>query len=129
MKTISNTKMKRIILYSAVSFLLLLIFASCEKEVYFDDSLLIGKWQSGTLFDKYFANGTGYSWDEGEDIYEEEAQDFTWTLSGAELIRNEQMEIGDVEITKIYTITELTAEVLRYRDDFGRSYTFNRVDD
>lgn len=121
--------MKRIILYSAVSFLLLLIFASCEKEEYFDDSLLIGKWQSGTLFDKYFANGTGYSWDEGEDIYEEEAQDFTWTLSGAELIRNEQMEIGDVEITKIYTITELTAEVLRYRDDFGRSYTFNRVDD
>ncbi len=121
--------MKRIFLYFAAVFFFFLILASCEKEEFFDESLLVGKWQSGTFFDRYFANGTGYSWDEGDDVYEEEAQDFTWTLTGSEMVRNEQMEIGDVEITKIYTITELTTEVLRYRDDFGRSFTFNKVDD
>lgn len=119
--------MKNKIFYSAASLFLIFIFASCEKEEFFDESLLAGRWQSGTLFDRYFANGTGYTWDEGDDVMEDEAQDFTWTLNGAELVRNEQMEIGEVEITKIYTVTELTTEVLRYRDDFGRSFTFNRV--
>ncbi len=121
--------MKKIFVSFAALVLAAFIISSCEQEKYFDSSLLAGKWKSGTLFERYFDDGTGYSWDEGDDVREEEAQDFTWTLAGAELIKKEQMEIGDVEITKIFTVTELSSTTLKYNDDFGRGYTFTRVDE
>ncbi len=107
--------------------LVALMLASCEKEDDFDEFLLVGKWQSGTLFDRYFANGTGYSWDEGDDVREDEAQAFTWTLIESELTQFHIMENGP-DIPKHYTVTELSSTRLRYRDDFGRSYSFTRVD-
>jgi len=103
------------------------ILVSCEKEeVYFDDTLLIGKWQTGSLFERYFENGTGYTWDESDDVSEDEAQDFTWTLLNAELTQIHILEIGGT-VPKVYTVTELTSTNLRYEDDFGRSYSFTRV--
>jgi hypothetical protein len=107
--------------------LVALMLASCEKEYFFDESLLTGKWQSGTLFYRYFANGTGYSWDEGDDVSEDEAQDFTWTLVESELTHIHILEIGGT-VPRVYTVTELSSTSLRYRDDFGRSYSFTRVD-
>jgi hypothetical protein len=50
---------------------------SCEKDPDFDSALLLGKWKQGTLFEKYMADGTGKTWDEGDYVTEDEAQDFT----------------------------------------------------
>jgi len=119
--------MKKYKISLVATILIALMLASCEKESDFDKSLLTGKWQSGTLFYRYFVNGTGYSWDEGDDVSEDEAQDFTWTLVESELTHIHILEIGGT-VPRVYTVTELSSTRLRYRDDFGRSYSFTRVD-
>ncbi|MDR1459744.1 MAG: hypothetical protein LBI60_05990, partial [Bacteroidales bacterium] len=67
-----------------------------------------------------FANGTGYFWDEGEDVSENEAQTFTWTLEKSELTQIHDMEISGAKVPKTYTVTELTASSLKYS---GHSFT------
>ena len=104
-----------------------LVMVSCEEEIIFDQELLPGKWKSGTLYYRYFSGGTGYSWDTGDDVNEDEAQNFTWTLVKSELTHIHIMEIGGTGIPRVYTVKELTATRLRYEDDFGKSYTFTRV--
>lgn len=121
--------MKKFLVFLMITTLVALMLASCEKEDDFDESLMVGKWQSGTLYYRYFASGEGYTWDEGDDVQEDEAQDFTWTLIRSELTQIHIMEMEGPDITKIYTVTELSSTSLRYRDDFGRSYSFTRVAD
>ncbi len=104
----------------------MLTMSSCEKEVHFDQDLLIGKWQSGTLYYRYFSNGDGYTWDTSDDVSEEEAQEFTWTLEKDELTHLHILEIGGV-VPRFYTVTELTATTLKYKDDFGKTYHFTKV--
>jgi len=99
---------------------------SCEPvEESFDDSLLIGKWQSGTLFYKYLANGTGGTWDTGDNVTEAEAQAFTWTLLKSKLTHLHVLEMGGT-VPKIYTVTELTSTSLKYHDDFGVNFSFTK---
>jgi hypothetical protein len=100
---------------------------SCEtEEPSFDEALLIGKWQSGTLFYKYHGDGTGATWDTADDVTEEEAQEFTWTLVKTELTHIHILEIGG-SVPKVYTVTELTSSSLKYHDDFGVEFSFTKV--
>ncbi len=99
---------------------------SCKKEdESFDESLLIGRWKSGTLWEKYFDDHTGATWDTADDVTEEEAQTFTWKLDKSDLTQIHIMEIGG-NVPKYYTVTELTSTTLKYKDDFGVSYTFTK---
>ena len=119
--------MKKSLFYLSMCLVLAILAVSCETEpISFDDSLLIGKWQSGTLFYKYLANGTGGTWDTFDDVTEEEAQDFTWTLVNADLTHIHILEIGGT-VPKVYTVTELTATSLNYHDDFGVNWAFTKV--
>ncbi|MBN2481292.1 MAG: hypothetical protein JXB19_06105 [Bacteroidales bacterium] len=119
--------MKRTLFYITISVLASFLAASCEmEEVTFDESLLIGKWQSGTLYYKYLEDGTGATWDEGDDVFEDEAQEFTWTLVKSELTHIHILEMGGT-VPKVYTVTELTAATLKYHDDFGKSFSFIKV--
>ena len=120
--------MKRYLFYVAIFSVIALFTVSCETEqdVSFDQTLLIGKWKSGTLFYKYLADGTGGTWDTADDVTEAEAQAFTWTLVKAELTHIHVLEIGG-SVPKVYTVTELTATSLKYHDDFGASFTFTKV--
>lgn len=100
---------------------------SCEtEEEPFDETLLIGKWQSETLYYKYYDDGSGATWDTSDDVTEEEAQEFTWTLEQSELTHIHIMELGGV-VPEVYTVTELTATTLKYKDDFDKSYSFTKV--
>ena len=118
--------MKKTLFYLTMCIVLSFLAVSCEtEETFFDDSLLIGKWQSGTLFYKYHADGTGGTWDTFDDVTEAEAQDFTWTLVSAELTHIHILEIGG-SVPKVYTVTELTSTSLKYHDDFG-SFSFTKV--
>lgn len=103
------------------------LFNSCEEEEkFFDESLLIGKWVSGTVFYKYASNNTGATWDTSDDVTEAEAQKFTWTLVQSELTHIHIMEMGG-SVPKVYTVTELTATSLKYKDNFGKSYSFTKM--
>ncbi|MFA9388943.1 MAG: hypothetical protein ACERKD_04005 [Prolixibacteraceae bacterium] len=106
----------------------LTMIVSCIEEVTtnYDETLLYGKWQSGSVNYKYISDGTGTTWDTADDVAEDEAQAFTWTLVNAELTHIYVLEIGG-NVPKVYTITQLTATSLIYEDDFGTSYTFTKV--
>ena len=104
------------------------VLASCgDKGKNIDKSLLPGKWQQGLIFEVYKADGNGYTWDESEDVGEDEAQAMTWTLEKNELTQYHQMEIGTGVIPKVYTVTELTSTTFKYKDNYGTSRSFTRV--
>jgi hypothetical protein len=119
--------MKKTLRYLTIFTVLTLLAVSCTKEVVtYDQTLLTGKWKSGTLFYKYLANGTGSTWDTSDNVTEAEAQAFTWTLVNDLLTQIHVMQIGG-SVPKIYTVTELTATSLKYHDDFGKSFSFAKV--
>lgn len=119
--------MKKTLRYLTMLTVVTLFAVSCTKEeTTFDQSLLTGKWKSGTLFYKYLANGTGGTWDTSDNVTEAEAQAFTWTLVKDLLTQIHVLEMGG-SVPKIYTVTELTATSLKYHDDFGVSFSFTKV--
>ncbi len=123
----SAVMMKKSLRYFTMLAVITYLAVSCTKEEEtFDQTLLTGKWQSGTLFYKYLADGTGGTWDTADNVTEAEAQAFTWTLVKDLLTQIHILEIGG-SVPKIYTVTELTETSLKYHDDFGVSFSFTKV--
>ena len=119
--------MKKIIICLFACLSISLMFNSCSKdEVSFDETLLIGKWQSGTVWEKYSADYKGGTWDTSDGMTEADAQSFTWTLEKSDLTQIHIMEIGGT-VPKYYTVTELTSTKLKYKDDFGVTHSFTKV--
>lgn len=119
--------MKKTLRYLTMCAVVTLFTVSCTKlDTNFDQSLLTGKWQSGTLFYKYAADGTGGTWDTSDNVTEAEAQPFTWTLVSNLLTQIHTVQIGG-SVPKVYTVTELTSTTLKYHDDFGVNYSFTKV--
>lgn len=118
--------MKRI-LSGILSLVLVMLFLnSCEEiEVSFDQTLIIGKWQSGTLFERYDSDNSGATWDTADDVTEAEAQEFTWTIETDQLEQIHIIENGGV-VPKVYTLITLTETTLEYTDDYGVSKTFSK---
>ncbi len=122
--------MKRILSYLAFTIIISSVMFSCteilEEEEILNKSFLLGKWRSGTLFYKYLEDGSGGTWDTGDDVQESEAQEFTWTLVDTELTQIHVLETGGT-VPKVYDITELTSTTLKYQDDFGKQFSFVKV--
>lgn len=102
----------------------LLIFASCgkDKDTEIDSSLLPGKWvRQGTQeYWRYYSSGNGVTWDEAEDISEEESNlTFTWTLNGDELTHVFSGAAGNQAVPKVYTVTSLTSSTMVWTDFYG----------
>lgn len=91
----------------------------------FDRNLMAGRWVSGTVHEYYDLAGTGYTWDTSDDVTEEEAQHFTWTLERETLTQIHQMEMGG-SIPKTYTLKKLNASVLEYSDNYGNYHSFTK---
>jgi hypothetical protein len=124
---INTRTMKKTLFYLTMCIVLCVLAVSCEPlPVNFDETLLYGKWKSGTLFYKYLADGTGGTWDTADDVTEAEAQAFTWTLENDLLTQNHILEIGGT-VPKVYTVTELTENTLVYHDDFGVRWSFTKA--
>jgi hypothetical protein len=122
--------MKKIISFLVLCFVTTVLMVSCDTlvEKSFNETLLYGKWQSGTLFYKYLSDGSGSTWDTADDVTEAEAQKFTWTLVHSELTQNHILEMGGT-VPKVYTVTELTDSTLKYHDDFDKNFSFIKVAD
>lgn len=102
----------------------LLLFSSCDKTK-FDEADLVGRWKSGTLWEKYSSTGTGATWDTADEVDEEEAQSFTWELDGEILTQYHQMEGSSGVVPRQVTIKTLTASSLVYTKN-GKTYTFTK---
>ena len=111
-----------------VSLLIVLGMSSCVDPMNsegFDINLLYGKWQEGSVYERYDETGSGATWDTDDDIGEEEAQLFKWTLEGSTLIHE---HIGTfVTVPKVYTIQTLNTTQLVYGDDYGKTHYFTKV--
>lgn len=131
----------------ALCTVLLLSFASCDKDKEFDSNLLVGKWigqiskvddyDTYYRFDGYMHDfrmpdsretiqANGCTWCEHDDVFESEAQPYTWSLDGDVLLFEHHMEMG-ASVPKSYTVTELTSTTLVFEDVFGNISTLNKV--
>lgn len=131
-------KLLHIILCLACAF----VFYACGRSPFgsteYDVSELYGKWQEGTVFEHYYDSNierilpsgdtvlvNGTTWDESDDVTEDEAQLFNWTLTGATL---KHEHVGTfATVPKLYIITSLNANELVYKDDYGVSHHFSKV--
>lgn len=118
--------MKKRCLFIVAVVALVCCFSACTPIADFDETLLYGKWKSGTEWYRYDSDGTGATWVTADDVTEAEAQDFTWTLEGADLTQIHIMSIGG-SIPKTYTVTTLTSTLLEYEDYTGKEFSFTKA--
>lgn len=117
--------------FALITGLLLLVgFSACgglipSDDECFDVSNLYGRWQEGSVYERYDNTGYGATWDVSDDIDEEEAQLFKWTLDGSTLIHQHMGTF--VTVPKVYTVTSLTPTTLIYGDDYGKTHHFTKV--
>lgn len=132
---IKNVIMRKILVPIIVFIASLFLLSSCDflggepEPNEFNVEYLYGTWQSNTLFEKYAEDGTGATWDTSDDVTEEEAQAFTWTLSYEDLTQIHIMEVG-ADVPRAYKVKELTESVLTYEDINAspkKSYSFSKV--
>ena len=123
-----NLKLFIIAIIAVTAIIVSMSSCSPDTDVEFDKTLLHGKWQENNTknFEVYNEDGTGYTWDEADDVTETEAQPFTWTLEGETLQHIHIMEMG-ANIPKVYTVTKLSATELAYEDDYGKIHTFSKI--
>ena len=122
--------MKKTLFLSAICLLAVVcLFSSCAPDDdNLDEALLIGKWQSGTLYETYAANHTYTTWDTADDVTEAEARKGEWTLEKSTLTQIHIMEMtGEGTIPKVYAVLVLDATTLVYEDDYGNKKTFTKV--
>ena len=98
-----------------------------EEEIY-DTDMIIGLWQTRSVFYRYNTDGTGTTWDTAEDVTELEGSKFTWEVNKKRIIHYHQMELGNGIIPKAYTITKLDLSSLEYKDDYKNLFVFIKVE-
>lgn len=120
-----NLKLISLAIIAVTTIILSMSSCSPDTDVEFDQTLLTGKWQENNslVFEVYGKDGSGYTWDEADDVTEAEAQPFTWGLNGNVLTQVHTMEMGG-NVPKVYTVTKLTATELIYEDNYGNKHTF-----
>lgn len=123
-----NLKLFIIAIIAVTAIIVSMSSCSPDTNVELDQTLLIGKWQeTNTLnFEVYGKDGSGYTWDEADDVTEAEAQPFTWGLNGNVLTQVHTMEMGG-NVPKRYTVTKLTATELIYEDNYGKVHSFDKI--
>ncbi len=124
----------------AMAFLLASCGISTDNEKEIDPQQIYGKWQEGTLYERYYADSIEYvlqsgthikvvgtTWDEADDITEQEALPFNWTISQNNTLLQSHILFNGAVTPKTYTITELTADVFVYHDNYGVEHSFTKV--
>lgn len=98
-----------------------------EDKVY-DTDLIIGLWQSGTVFYRFNEDGSGRTWDIADDVTEVEGSKLTWEVNKTRFIHYHQMEVNDAIIPKAYNINNLDLMNLEIEDDYDVKTTFIKVE-
>ena len=143
--------MKKRIIFLSVLAVIALTMTSCWNvpEEVFDEANLLGKWikDDATGLDSVpveFVRFTdeldprreykyGRQWNVSEDIYEEDLKPYGNGWFKYKLVNNNLTEIhltdnGGADVVKIYTVLQLTDDVLKYKDGRGVITTFVKVE-
>ena len=116
-----------ILLIAAV--ILTLGLVSCKKDkkeeqkTYYE--LVIGRWRThdGGHYEVYYAGGTGKMWDPGEDVQEDEADTFDWSIdeSNKKMTQIIHFQGGQGDIPQYCNIITLAESTFTYNNDGWRS--------
>ena len=126
-ETIKNGEMsdRQVILQQDSAEITNLRLLTRKQKVIYDASLLVGEWVRGTEHEVYLADGTGRMWDTGDDVSDDEAQHFSWTLDSNLLTLICHLELGGV-VPKRYVVTFADDENLSYNDPYGKAHLWDR---
>ncbi|MDD4490010.1 MAG: lipocalin family protein [Paludibacter sp.] len=92
----------------------------------FDETLLYGRWKSGTEYYRFDEAGTGKNWDTADSTEEDEGGNFTWTLVKSDLTIIRLQTMGGDGVPHVYTVIELTPTILKLNDGFDTK-TYSKV--
>ena len=107
-------------------------FGGCSDDPVLDvePGDLAGKWvvEDSQEYWRFRMDGTGVTWDESEDIYEEESNlKFEWTLDSDELTCVFRGENENQAVPKVYRIREISSSAMKWEDIYGRTIKFEKL--
>lgn len=107
------------------------VLNGCGKDFVLDVNAddLTGRWVvEGTReYWRFRSDGRGVTWDEGEDISEEESNlRFEWTLDRDELTCIFRGENENQAVPKVYRIREISSSDMMWEDIYGRTTRLKR---
>ena len=111
-----------------------LVATACHDErthITVNETDLHGKWQKTETQEywRYNADGTGVTWDEAEDVSEEESNlTYFWTVNGDVLTHVFTGAMENQAVPKVYTVTAISSTAMSWEDDYGMSYSFTKVE-
>lgn len=95
------------------------------KAVKVDPQQLVGEWVSGTLHERYMADGTGLAWDTDDDVSQGEARHFAWQLDRGCLVADYALTLGG-KVPKVSYVTEADSLHMVRCDDYGNNWYFKK---
>ena len=117
-----------------MAFLLTLANVSCKKKK--EDpkktysELVVGRWKTsdGGHFEVYYSNGTGKMWDPAEDVQEDEADTFDWSIDegNKKMTQIIHYQEGQGEVPQYCNIITLNESTFKYNNEGWRA-TFDLV--
>lgn len=107
-------------------------FGGCTNDIVLDvnPSDLTGKWvvENTQEYWRFRSGGTGVTWDESEDIYEDESNlKFEWSLDRDELTCVFRGENENQAVPKVYRIREISVSSMKWEDIYGRTMKFKKL--
>lgn len=132
--------MKKIIPLLVISaFLVTLTMVSCKKKKNDPEptktyaELIVGRWKTDAAepyFEVYSANGSGKMWDTADDVHEDEADIFDWTMDEGhkQFTQIIHFQGGQGDVPQLCNIITLNETTLKYNNDaLKREVTLTRV--
>lgn len=126
--------MKTRIISFCLLFVAMVSLVGCTEkpELIINEAALVGKWQATdrtTEFWRYNADGTGQTWDEADDVHEDDTVGvlhFSWTTVQSHLELDYYGEMGQ-HAYENYTVTHQTQDSLVWKDLYGDYRTFVKI--
>ena len=120
---------------AASSFIAFFTFSCSKPEPSTPDSnyseLIVGRWATADEghFEVYNANGTGKMWDPADDVQEDEADTFTWSIDeNNKLTQIINFQSGAAQVPQYCNILLLNETSFKYNNDGWRAeYDLNRI--
>ena len=101
-----------------------------EKTSQASFSVVIGRWKTadGGHFEVYNADGTGKMWDPADDVNEDEADTFTWTINESDqtMIQIVTFQSGAGVVPQYCNILKLNENTFNYNNEAMRA-TYNMI--
>jgi hypothetical protein len=132
--------MKKILLLLTISTVLLtLLTVSCKKKEEPKEpektyaELIVGRWATDAAqpyYEVYNTDGTGHMWDTADDVQEDEADQFDWTMDEAhkQFTQIVHFQGGQGDVPQLCNILILNETTLKYNNDaLKREVTLTRV--